>query len=199
MRDLPLLYTYRRCPYAMRARMALLQAGIAFDAYEIVLRDKPAAMLAASPKGTVLVLPDGRIIEESLDIMRWAFPDTADTQDNQMLIALNDGPFKQQLDRYKYPGRFENADPVENRDQAVNGLLNLLEQRLALQPYLGGDKSCTADIAIFPFIRQFRAVDPIWFDAQPLRGTQRWLQDWLESDLFKACMKKLPNNSVARF
>ena len=111
----PLLYTFRRCPYAMRARMALLQAGVAFDAHEIVLRDKPAHLLELSPKGTVpvMVLPGGRVIDESLDIMRWAFAGhdpqgwwtRAESPRCAELIALNDGPFKRSLDRYKYPGR----------------------------------------------------------------------------------------------
>ncbi len=205
----PLLYTYRRCPYAMRARMALLQASVGFDAFEIVLRDKPPELLAASPKGTVpvLVLPDGRVIEQSLDIMRWAFEDRdpqgwwhrAQAPDNQALIALNDGPFKQQLDLYKYPNRLGDADPVRHRDQAVTCLLHLLEQRLASQRYLGGDQPCAADLAIFPFVRQFRAVDPAWFDAQPLPATQRWLDGWLGGEQFQACMRKLPSGTVMAF
>lgn len=201
----PLLYTYRRCPYAMRARMALLVAGIEFDAFEISLTDKPAAMLAASPKGTVpvLVLPDGRVIEESLDVMAWAFAQRdpegwwhgAQAPDNLALIALNDGAFKQQLDRYKYPQRHGQADAAVPRDQAAQGLLHALEQRLAAQPWLGGGQPCAADLAIFPFVRQFRAVDAAWFDAQPLPATQLWLQRWLESARFEACMKKLPTGT----
>lgn len=205
----PLLYTYRRCPYAMRARMALLQASIEFDAREIVLRDKPAEMLAVSPKGTVpvLVLPDGRVIEQSLDIMRWAFEGgeqeawwrRAQTQANQALIALNDGPFKQHLDRYKYPARQEDTDPAVHRDQAVTCLLHPIEQRLAQAPSLGGAQPCAADLAIFPFVRQFRAVDPGWFDAQAWPATQRWLQGWLQCELFQACMKKLPSGVRMQF
>lgn len=199
----PLLYTYRRCPYAMRARMALLQACIEFDAHEIVLRDKPQEMLAVSPKGTVpvLVLPDGLVIEESLDIMRWAFEGRdqdgwwhrADNPSCQALIALNDGPFKQHLDLYKYPERLGESAPASHRDQAVICLLQPLEERLAIEPYLGGSKPCAADLALFPFVRQFRAVDPGWFDAQALHATQQWLQGWLQSEQFKTCMKKLPN------
>lgn len=206
---LPLLYTYRRCPYAMRARMALLVAGIEFDAFEISLRDKPPAMLAASPKGTVpvLVLPDGRVIDESLHIMRWALEGRdvdswwrgAQTPDNLALIALNDGAFKQQLDRYKYPQRHGEADAAVPRDQAARGLLHALEQRLAAQPWLGGGQPCAADLAIFPFVRQFRAVDAAWFDVQPLPATRLWLQGWLESPRFDVCMKKLPAGTRARF
>jgi glutathione S-transferase len=198
----PLLYTYRRCPYAMRARMALIVSGVSFDAYEISLRDKPAAMLAASPKGTVpvLVLESGEVLEESLHIMRWAFEQSdlkhwwtdAQTPSNQALIALNDGAFKQQLDRYKYPERYVASEREMQRDQAVNGLLQKLEEQLVSLAYLGGKEPCAADLAIFPFVRQFRAVDEAWFDAQALPATQRWLQAWLQSELFEICMKKLP-------
>jgi glutathione S-transferase len=208
----PLLYTYRRCPYAMRARMALIRAGVAFDAYEIVLRDKPPEMLAISPKGTVpvLLLPDGSVSEESLNIVRWALEAhaSADVKDmwlasqtpaNLALVALNDGAFKQQLDRYKYPEKFAGSDRDAQRNHAMQGLVYLLEQRLAVAPYLGDNEPCAADWAIFPFIRQFRAVHESWFDAQEVRATQRWLQQWLESDLFAACMKKLPTGQRVAF
>lgn len=213
----PLLYTYRRCPYAMRARMALLHAAVAFDAYEIVLRQKPPEMLAASPKGTVpvLVLPDGTVIEESLEIMRWACEASAQSQGaqdwwaasqtsaNLALIALNDGFFKHHLDRYKYPEKFQASDGDFNRnahrDRAMQSFALALEQRLAAQPYLGGTQPCAADVAIFPFIRQFRAVDEGWFDAQDVPATQLWLQGWLSSKLFADCMKKLPPNGPVAF
>lgn len=204
-----LIYTYRRCPYAMRARMALIEAGIAYDAYEIVLRDKPAAMIAASPKGTVpvLVLPNGEVIEESLGIMRWAFLqhgekywwNEAQTPSNQALVALNDGAFKKQLDTYKYPERFEPGESVRQRDAAKEDFFLRLEQRLNAQKYLGGAQACAADLAIFPFVRQFRAVNETWFDAQPLPATQAWLQAWLASKLFERCMKKLPSNERVAF
>jgi glutathione S-transferase len=208
----PLLYTYRRCPYAMRARMALLQAGVAFDAYEISLKQKPAEMLAISPKGTVpvLQLPDGTVIEESLSIMRWALEThasealqdvwrTAQTPDNLALVALNDGVFKQQLDCYKYPEKFAGSDRDAQRSEAMQGLVSLLELRLAAAPYLGGNEPCATDWAIFPFIRQFRSVDEAWFDAQEVRTTQRWLKHWLESELFANCMKKLPTGQCIAF
>jgi glutathione S-transferase len=198
----PLLYTYRRCPYAMRARMALLQAGLAFDAHEIALRDKPSEMLALSPKATVpvLLLPDGTVIDESWEIMRWALAarDAQDawarsqTSDNLALIELNDGAFKQHLDRYKYPEKFPGSDRNAHRSAAMQGLLQLLEQRLSAEPYLGGTRPCAADLAIFPFIRQFRAVDDAWFDAQALPAIQLWLHQWLQSKLFTDAMKKLP-------
>jgi len=219
MNSHPLLYTYRRCPYAMRARMALLQAGVTFDAHEIVLRDKPPAMLAISPKGTVPVLwlPDGPVIEESLDIMAWALTSTGDedgwwrraqTPENLGLLAANDGPFKRHLDRYKYPERHADEAaptmaPTERRElertAALRALLQPLEVRLSAHPFLGGATPCAADIGIFPFVRQFAAVDPAWFDAQPLPAVQRWLQGWLASALFAACMPKIPTNAPQRF
>jgi glutathione S-transferase len=205
----PLLYTYRRCPYAMRARMALLHAGIAFDAHEITLRDKPMGLLAASPKGTVpvMVLPSGTVLEESLHIMRWALDahdaagwwQRAQAPANQALTLLNDGPFKQQLDRYKYPEKWDHSERTAHRDQARAGLLHALEQRLSTQPCLGGATPCATDLAIFPFVRQFRAVDAHWFDAQTLPATQQWLQGWLQSALFGACMRKLPSGLCVGF
>jgi glutathione S-transferase len=206
----PLLYTYRRCPYAMRARMALLQAGIEFDAHEIVLRSKPADMLRLSPKGTVpvLVLAGGQVIDESLDIMRWAFEgrdaagwwERAQAEACQALIALNDGLFKRHLDGYKYPERNPSAqDRVLHRDEAVKCLLLPLDRRLAQEEFLGGKDPCAADLAIFPFVRQFRAVDEGWFDAQGLGAVQRWVNEWLDSELFMRCMRKLPAGPTMRF
>jgi glutathione S-transferase len=201
----PLLYTYRRCPYAMRARMALLQAGVAFDAFEIVLSDKPADMLALSPKGTVPVLrlPDGRVLEQSLDIVRWAFVDTGDAggwwvraQSDHLLalLAACDGPFKYHLDRTKYPERYEEGAGARahHRDQAVRVLLEPLDARLQATGQLGGSAPCAADIAIFPFVRQFAAVDPAWFRTLPLPALQAWHAGWLCASLFDAAMVKMP-------
>lgn len=216
----PLLYTYRRCPYAMRARMALLVANVAFDAHEIILRDKPAAMLSRSPKGTVpvLALPDGEVLEQSWDIVEWALTQNhataevqhwwhqAQTPDNLELLHRNDGDFKYHLDRYKYPERFATSgnteasnEPAGHRDQAVKVLLEPLEQRLAKERFLGGTQPCATDLGIFPFVRQFAAVDPAWFDSSPLPHVKSWLTHWLGSPLFKACMQKLPSNVVAPF
>ncbi len=196
--------------------MGLLVAGIAFDAHEIVLRDKPAAMLTASPKGTVpvLVLPDGQVLEESWDIVQWALTQgqasaevqgwwsRAQTPENLDLLRRNDGDFKHHLDRYKYPERFAAADSaaavahrrVEHRDQAVTALLERLEHRLAEQEFLGGAQPCATDIGIFPFVRQFAAVDRDWFDSLSFEHVKAWLTYWLQSPLFEACMKKLPSN-----
>ena len=201
--NLPLLYTYRRCPYAMRARMALLQAGVAYQAHELTsLRDKPAEMLAWSPKGTVpvLVLSDGHVLEQSLDIMRWAFAQTTDadgwwsraqTTVNQTLLATCDGEFKHHLDRFKYPQRFSDAQGLEqHRAQAVVALLEPLETALKDSAYLGGASPCAADIGIFPFVRQFAAIDPGWFQSLPLPAVKTWLAVWLVYPLFKAAMAK---------
>lgn len=209
--ELPLLYSYRRCPYAMRARLALLQAGRPFRAFEIVLRDKPAALLALSPKGTVPVLRlgDGTVLEESWDIMRWAWQaddregwwQRAQSPENLELLARNDGEFKRRLDRYKYPERHADAGGAreQQRALAVDALLRPLEQRLTAQPHLGGDRPCASDLAIFPFVRQFAAVEPDWFAAQPLPAVQAWLAAWLASPLFAACMVKLPAQAELAF
>jgi glutathione S-transferase len=198
----PLLYTYRRCPYAMRARMALLQAGVAYQAHEVSLRDKPPAMLAVSPKGTVpvLVLANGEVLDQSWDIMRWAYAETGDkdtwwaraqTPENQALLALCDGEFKGHLDRYKYPQRFDDAlGTAHHASQAVAVLLNPLEASLKDQPQLGGVAPCAADMGIFPFVRQFAAVNPEWFDALPLPAVKVWLAGWLAHPLFEAAMVK---------
>jgi len=210
MTTAPLLYTYRRCPYAMRARMAMLQAGVAFDAFEIVLRDKPAEMLALSPKGTVPVLrlPDGQVLEQSLDIMRWAFVETGDAggwwaiarnETNAALLAACDGPFKHHLDRTKYPERFgEGTDAkAHHRQLAVGALLAPLDAALQRGGgQLGAAAPCAADIAIFPFVRQFAAVDPAWFAALPFPALQGWLGGWLSHRLYLTAMAKLPANQL---
>jgi glutathione S-transferase len=210
-RSLPLLYSYRRCPYAMRARMALLQARVRFQAFEIVLRDKPAELLRLSPKGTVpmLLLPDGRVLDESWDIMRWALEPLDDegwwrcaqSAENLALLRINDGDFKCHLDRYKYPERYpEETRPRDTeRSRAVQTLLVPLDQRLQCQPYLGGVTPCATDLAIFPFVRQFAAVEPGWFDAQELPALKAWLAAWLGSELFVVCMTKLPARPVFDF
>ena len=198
-----LLYTYRRCPYAMRARMALLQAGVAYQAYELTsLRDKPAEMLAVSPKGTVpvLLLPTGEVLEQSMDIMQWAFAQTGDSEGwwaraqtsvNQQLWSVCDVDFKRHLDCYKYPQRDSDALGVEHHaSQAVAVLLEPLEAQLKDQPQLGGVTPCAADIGIFPFVRQFAAVNPEWFEALPLPAVKAWLAQWLVSSLFGSAMVK---------
>ena len=190
----PILYSFRRCPYAMRARMALHVSETPHEVREVVLRDKPDALLEASPKGTVpvMVLTGGTVLEESLDIMRWALAQNDAEgwlkRTDEGLIAANDGPFKHHLDRYKYATRHD-SDPEEHRAEA-RAILMRLQDRLADQPYLCGETRGLADAAIFPFVRQFAHTDREWFASQPWPDLVRWLEGWKSSDLFKAVMVK---------
>lgn len=192
----PILYSFRRCPYAMRARLAIAVSGVPCEWREVKLSAKPAAMLAASPKGTVpvLVLTDGTVIAESLDIMHWALvrhdPEAWLAGDNADLIATNDGPFKHDLDRYKYPDR-HGSDAQVYRTSGLE-FLRLLDDRLDGRPFLAGDRRGLADAAIMPFVRQFAAVDREWFDALSLPRLQAWLDRYLASDLFATVMTRVP-------
>ncbi len=197
---LPILYSFRRCPYAMRARMALVIAGRSVELREVVLRDKPAEMLAASTKGTVpvLVLPDGRIIDESIDVMHWALVQSdpegwrvPDTVAMDKLIADNDGPFKHHLDRFKYATRYEDADPNTDR-AAAEEYLAVLDARLLGSKHLMGEKRSLADVAIFPFVRQFMNAAKDGPDAASFPGVDRWLKDHVASPLFASVMGKYP-------
>jgi len=189
-----ILYSFRRCPYAMRARMALRYSGVAVQIHEVSLKAKPAEMLAASPKGTVpvLVLQD-RVIDESLDIMRWALacndPEGWLAADGEDLIIVNDGVFKQALNRYKYADRYPEQPMAYYRDQGCE-FLQILESRLAAAPWLGGEQRGLADIAIAPFIRQFRGVDPDWFGQAPYPRVRAWIETIIESDLFTSIMAR---------
>ena len=188
----PILYSFRRCPYAMRARLALLASGTEVELREVKLSAKPDHLLVISPKGTVpvLLLDDGTVIEESLDIMHWALgrsdPDGWLEREDADLIARNDGPFKHALDRYKYPDRHD-CDPLEHRAHGL-AMLRDLEERLARQSGLSGDVMGLTDAAIMPFVRQFAMTDRDWFDAQTLPHLQAWLNRHLASDLFARCM-----------
>jgi len=195
-----MLYSYRRCPYAMRARMALSYAGVAVDVCEISLKDKPAHMLQVSPKGTVpvLVLPDGKVIDQSLEIMRWALQKNDidgwlpfDTVETEQLIAENDGSFKQTLDKYKYAIRFPEQSAQDYRSQG-EVFLSKLEDRLGKTRFLIGDTISLADIAIFPFVRQFVGVDAAWFESADYPKLKAWLHTLLESELFRRVMEKQP-------
>lgn len=203
---LPVFYSFRRCPYAMRARLSLLMSQTCVELREVVLRNKPQSMLEASPKGTVpvLILPDGAVIDESLDIMRWAlshndphglWPQGAahkELRDSMLeLIGESDGPFKTHLDRYKYGNRYDNCDPQDHRTQASVFLLNL-NARLEHSVYLMGDEMRLADLAIAPFVRQFANTDRAWFDAQNWPHLIKWLTSFLELQSFIAIMAKLP-------
>lgn len=209
MGALPILYSFRRCPYAMRARLALAVSEQPHELREVVLRNKPADMLAASPKGTVpvLLLPGGEVIEESLDIMRWALgrndpaqwlpPAQASQQEMDALIAANDGDFKRHLDRYKYPNRYPQESEgdaasfaLEHRSEAA-GWLGRLNDRLA-SGWLMGTRASLADMAILPFIRQFAHTDTDWFAAQPWPLLQGWLAAFEGSALYAGVMEKHP-------
>lgn len=180
----------------MRARLALTISGQTYELREVKLSAKPEAMLAASPKGTVpvLVLPDGRVIDQSIAIMRHALaqhdPERWLDRDDPALIADNDGPFKHDLDRYKYPERHGVA-AAAHRDAGLK-FLQRLERTLSASAYLGGDSRGVVDAAIVPFVRQFAAVDRDWFDAQPLPRLKAWLAEYLASELFGAIMLRVP-------
>lgn len=193
-----ILYSFRRCPYAMRARMGLYKAGLPVELREIELKNKPDEMLDISAKGTVpvLQLPDGTVIDESLDVMEWALaendPDMwldADMEQIQFLIDRNDNKFKQALDRYKYPNRYPNEDCSWARD-ACEETFKDLNERLEKNSQLVAGHITMADIALFPFIRQCANVDRNWFDSLPMPHLQKWLEAHLESALFKAIMVK---------
>ncbi|WP_114520694.1 glutathione S-transferase [Altererythrobacter sp. ZODW24] len=194
MSDLPILYSFRRCPYAMRARMAVLIAGQACEIREVKLSAKPEAMIAASEKATVpvLVLSDGDVLEESLDIMRWSLaqqdPEGWLERDAPELIEVNDGPLKHHLDRYKYSARHD-TDPLEHRAAAMV-ILQHLEARLGDSTNLCGETRGIADMAIFPFVRQFAATDRDWFDGAPVPHLRKWLDRHIASPLFQAIMIK---------
>ena len=199
----PILWSFRRCPYAMRARLALKSSGTAVRLREIILRDKPDEFLAASAKGTVpvLVMDDGVVLDESRDIMFWALsrhdPEgwldvVADDPDRcKEFLNRLDGPFKTHLDRYKYASRYDDAadDAIMHRDEGVK-FLDEINTTLSQKAALSGQKTGMLDYAALPFIRQFRIADPAWFDAQDWPHLHDWLQAFLQSDRFAAIMEK---------
>ncbi|AZE84260.1 Glutathione S-transferase N terminus [Pseudomonas orientalis] len=193
-----LLYSFRRCPYAMRARLALRYSGVPVEIIEVSLKAKPADMLALSPKGTVPVLSlDGRVIEESLEIMQWALaqhdPEDWLLQGDPAVLALiaeNDQVFKHHLNRYKYAERYP-EQPMEHYRAEGEVFLQKLENLLADREYLLAGHLSLADAAVVPFVRQFAHVDREWFAGAPYPRLQVWLQRFLESPLFIAVMAKL--------
>jgi len=199
----PVLYSFRRCPYAMRARLALRVSGVDYEHREVALKAKPADMLAVSPKGTVpvLVLPTGEVLEQSLDIMRWALqqndpqawqpstPEALALTNNG--IALNDGEFKANLDRYKYPQRFGLSDGLLHRTQAADALMHW-QARLQTHAFLSGSQWGMLDACVAPFVRQFARTDRVWFDAQPWPELAQWLTGFENSEAFAAVMHKHP-------
>lgn len=210
---LPILYSFRRCPYAIRARMALAYAEISYELREVSLKNKPREMLEISPKGTTPVMQifdasqNFMVLEESLDIMRWALQqhdplNFGDLSDDDLaiadqLITTNDREFKQALDRYKYANRFPERSPEFYRQQAEE-FLQVLERKLCENSqsvsgqFLIGDRQTLVDVAIFPFVRQFAYVDIEWFNSSSYLNLQRWLK-WHESSvLFELAMQKFP-------
>lgn len=198
------LYSFRRCPYAMRARLGILLAGTSVSLREILLKHKPESMLAASPKGTVpvLILPDGNIIDESLDIMRWALEqndphnlllagDSQRQEQAKALIDSNDHQFKSWLDKYKYADRHPEQSEIFYRTEGETFIARL-EHLLGQHRQLLSDAACIADFAILPFIRQFAGVDRNWFNQAPYPNVQHWLASHLESPIFANIMHKYP-------
>ena len=204
----PILWSFRRCPYAMRARLAIQSSGCKVLLREILLRDKPEDFIADSAKATVPVLrlPDGQVIDESLDVMRWALAQndpenwrdvlTTAPEDSQAFLDELDGRFKSTLDRYKYASRYVKSPEDDGADEALLHrsigveFLQRIDAKLAKQPFLSGQKQGFLDFACLPFIRQFRIADPKWFDGQDWPYLQPWLQNFLQSERFAAIMKK---------
>lgn len=205
--QLPTLYSFRRCPYAMRARLALKLTNTQVQLREVVLKDKPTQLFSASAKGTVpvLVLPNDKVIDESLDIMLWALtqqgnqreghePTKAWLKQSQPMIELirqHDNEFKPWLDKYKYADRYPELDQLAYRGRAEL-FVTQLENRLNQQDYLFGKKPELADYGIFPFIRQFASVDKSWFEQSPYPCTRKWLNTLVSSSLFTSVMQKYP-------
>ena len=197
---LPILYSFRRCPYAIRARMALHYAGVALEHREITLRSKPQSMLLASPKGTVPVLCIGELVlEQSIDIMDWALGQSdpagwkmVDPALAQGWIDTNDGPFKMLLDQYKYPNRYPDLNPEKVLTAVKELMLEPMEANLQSSQYLLGGKRTWVDVAIFPFIRQFAMVNPDKFAELLFPALKNWVTEFSESELFHAVMHKYP-------
>ena len=183
----------------MRARMALAAAGAEVMLREVLLKDKPAELLAASPKATVpvLVLSDDRVIEESLEVMQWALEhrDPLNWLQGEALksdwISACDGDFKHWLDRYKYADRHPEHTAEDYRKNA-EAFIQKLEDRLSGADWVVGDAASAVDVALFPFIRQFAGVDPSWWQQAPYPNVRQWLENWLNSALFSAIMAKYP-------
>ena len=197
-----ILYSFRRCPYAIRARLAILTSGINVEIREVTLNAKPPALLRISSKATVpvLITADERIIDESIDIMNWALNQSdpekwlpSDTKEEQLtseLIYINDQTFKHLLDRYKYSDRYPENSELYYRQQAELILINL-ERNLIHNTYLVSNRLTMVDVALLPFIRQFAFVNKAWFDVAPYPKIQAWLEKFITSELFNSSMVKL--------
>ena len=196
MHATPILYSFRRCPYAIRARLAIQSASVQVELREILLRDKDPKFLEVSKSKTVPCLQTAdNILDESLEIMIWALkindPSNwlKEHDESIELIETCDGPFKNALDRTKYPNRYPDENAVENRVLASD-FLDLIESQL--NPCLFGESFNLADIAILPFIRQFAHIDFNWFLSQPWPKTAQWLENFKTSEMFNSVMKKYP-------
>jgi len=195
----PLLFSYRRCPYAMRARMALLSCGVDFDIFEISLKDKPKKMMEISPKGTVPVFVyKDLVLDESIDIMNWATEqknndsikiNSCDLAIIKSMIKINDGEFKNKLDLYKYTSNNDTTLKAKYRKECEVYIKNI-DERLQKQEYLLSDKLGYLDMAIFPFIRQFFNVDLKCFEEDSYKNLKKWVERMSISDLFTQIMKK---------
>ena len=199
----PVIYSFRRCPYAIRARMAIAISGQQVELREVDLKQKPEEMIGLSPKATVPVLhlSNNEVLEESLDIMHWALaihdPENWLLNADQPLskelakelVETNDQDFKQHLDHYKYADRFPEHSLTYYREKASE-FPDRLNSLLAKKRFVFSDKPSFTDVAIFPFIRQFAFVDKGWFDNQQWPHLQHWLDDFLGSELFQSVMKK---------
>lgn len=198
----PVLYSFRRCPYAIRARLAIAYSQVSVELREVILKDKPAEMLALSPKGTVPVLLtlEGQVIEESIDVMHWALdvhdPDhwyhgvpQEQIEHGKRLITENDKTFKYYLDRYKYFERYPEQSQQSYRKQC-EGYLSVLEDCLSQHRFLLSENISWTDMAILPFVRQFAFVDKSWFDECKHNKVKFWLEDFLVSELFQQVMQK---------
>jgi|TARA_Y100001949_G_scaffold172791_1_gene177364 glutathione S-transferase len=195
---LPVLYSFRRCPYAMRARMALILTSHTCELREILLTDKPDSMLEISPKGTVPVLQlEGRIIDESMDIIKWAIKSGSEkmhilSEDEEAmsnsLIQLFDSKFKYHLDRYKYSSRYQTLK--EEHQEKCLEILNSLEQKISDQPWIFGKLVSLLDISILPFIRQCKIANPAWFKSQKFKRVISLLEHFESSELFNKAMEE---------
>ena len=196
----PILYSFRRCPYAMRARMALVQANIQVVVREVSLKNKPEQLIALSPKATVPVLniDTEQTLDESVEIMKWALGQNDPnhwllglTEIGNALIDANDTSFKSALDAYKYADRYPEKTPEDHRKSCLP-FIQTLETKLSHHEYLVGNSQTMVDIAIFPFVRQFAGVDPQWFAHSEFTQLQKWLAKHIESFLFERIMRKHP-------
>lgn len=199
MNMMPILYSFRRCPFAIRARMALVYSGIQVELREVKLSDMPDSMRQLSPKATVpiLALSNGQVLDESLDVMLWSLSQSDPEhwldidETSKQLIQRFDDEFKPLLDYYKYADRHPRFSQLEHRIRA-EVFLGELNQLLSLHPYLNDSQCRLTDVAIFPFVRQFAGVDAAWFARCEHSSVRNWLNTMLGSDLFQRVMKKNP-------